>query len=313
MEKEKKYLIVVAGPTAIGKTALAIQVAKHYHTEILSADSRQFYKELNIGVAKPAKHELASVPHHFVGHISIHQNYTAADFERDAIEKLNSLYQQHNVVVLAGGSGLFINAVLNGLDNLPSDESIRELLNKRIKNEGITSLVEQLKQLDIVSYNSIDINNPHRVIRALEICLVSGKKASELKKQNTITRAFTPIKIVLNTDRGLLYERINTRVDVMLDAGLIDEAKGLLPYKHRNALQTVGYKELFDYYDGTIPLEKAIELIKQHTRNYAKRQITWFKKDKDYKWFNPSELEDVLDYCDGQKLKHKKSPDKQGF
>lgn len=300
MEKEKKYLIVVAGPTAIGKTALAIQIAKHYHTEILSADSRQFYKELNIGVAKPSTQELESVPHHFVGNISIHQNYTAADFERDAIGKLDTLYQQHNIVVLAGGSGLFINAVLNGLDNLPSDENIRELLNKRIKNEGIASLAEQLKQLDIVSYNSIDINNPHRVIRALEICLASGKKASDLKKQNTITRAFTPIKIVLNTDRELLYKRINARADTMFDAGLVDEVKGLLPYKHLNALQTVGYKELFEYFDDTIPLEKAIELIKQHTRNYAKRQITWFKKDKDYKWFNPSELEHILNYCDAR-------------
>lgn len=297
---KNKYLIVVAGATAIGKTALAIQIAKHYSTEILSADSRQFYKELNIGVARPSVKELAAAPHHFISHISIHQHYTAADFERDGLDKLDTLLKKHNVVVLTGGSGLFINALLNGLDNLPSDDTIREELNQRYKTEGFSPLTTLLKQLDSETYNSIAIDNPRRVIRALEICLASGEKASTLKIQNTIPRNFTPIKIVLNTERKLLYNRINTRVDRMLEEGLIDEVKTLLPDKELNALQTVGYKELFDYFDESISLERAIELIKQHTRNYAKRQITWFKKDDSYKWFAPTQLEEVLQYCENQ-------------
>ena len=297
MKSTNKYLVVVAGPTAIGKTAVAIKIAQHFSTEILSADSRQFYKELNIGVARPSIAELATIKHHFIGHISINDTYTAGDFEKAALNKLEQLFQKHDIVVLAGGSGLFINALLNGLDNLPRDEKIRETLNTRQANEGIEALAKQLKTLDIDEYNSISLSNPRRIIRSLEICLASGEKASTLKKQNTLPRNFSSIKIALNTDRQLLYTKINNRVDIMLKNGLIDEVQHLLPYKHLNALQTVGYKELFEYFDGELDLEKAIELIKQHTRNYAKRQLTWFRKDDSYKWFEPQQLQDIVSYC----------------
>jgi tRNA dimethylallyltransferase len=297
LKSTNKYLIVVAGPTAIGKTAVAIKIAQHFSTEILSADSRQFYKELNIGVARPSIAELATIKHHFIGHISINDTYTAGDFEKAALNKLEQLFQKHDIVVLAGGSGLFINALLNGLDNLPRDEKIRETLNTRQVNEGIEALAKQLKTLDIDEYNSISLSNPRRIIRSLEICLASGEKASTLKKQNTLPRNFSPIKIALNTDRQLLYTKINNRVDIMLKNGLIDEVQHLLPYKHLNALQTVGYKELFEYFEGELDLEKAIELIKQHTRNYAKRQLTWFRKDDSYKWFEPQQLQDIVSYC----------------
>jgi tRNA dimethylallyltransferase len=297
LKSTNKYLVVVAGPTAIGKTAVAIKIAQHFSTEILSADSRQFYKELNIGVARPSIAELAAIKHHFIGHISINDTYTAGDFEKAALNKLEQLFQKHDIVVLAGGSGLFINALLNGLDNLPRDEKIRETLNTRQANEGIEALAKQLKTLDIDEYNSISLSNPRRIIRSLEICLASGEKASTFKKQNTLPRNFSSIKIALNTDRQLLYTKINNRVDIMLKNGLIDEVQQLLPYRHLNALQTVGYKELFEYFEGELDLEKAIELIKQHTRNYAKRQLTWFRKDDSYKWFEPQQLQDIVSYC----------------
>lgn len=292
----KKYLIVVAGPTAVGKTAAAIQIAQQLGTEIISADSRQFYSELNIGVARPSEEELSAVKHHFIGHISITTPYTAADFEKDALAVLSQLFTSHNYVVMAGGSGLFINALLNGLDDLPSDEELREQLSRRLEAEGLEVLAEQLKQLDIESYSTIDINNPRRVIRALEICLASGKKASELRKNSTTQRDFTPIKIALNLDRELLYTRINQRVDVMINTGLLKEVEGLLPHRNLNSLQTVGYKELFDYFDGNASLNEAVDLIKQHTRNYAKRQLTWFRKDTDYYWFEPTQTDKMLQH-----------------
>lgn len=292
----KKYLIVVAGPTAVGKTAAAIQIAKKLGTEIISADSRQFYSELNIGVARPSEDELRTVKHHFIGHISITTPYTAADFEKDALAVLSQLFTSHNYVVVAGGSGLFINALINGLDDLPSDEELRKQLSQRLEAEGLEVLTEQLKQLDIESYSTIDINNPRRVIRALEICLVSGKKASELRKNSTIQRDFTPIKIALNLDRELLYSRINQRVDVMMNTGLLKEVEGLLPHRSLNSLQTVGYKELFDYFEGNTSLNEAIDLIKQHSRNYAKRQLTWFRKDTDYHWFEPTQTDKMLQH-----------------
>ena len=288
----------MAGPTAIGKTALAIQLAQHYTTEIISADSRQFYRELNIGVAKPSTDELSAAPHHCIGHIGIQQHYTAGDFERETLQLLNSLYTKHDVVILVGGSGLFINALLNGLDDLPSDERIREELNLRYQNEGLELLAQQLRELDEECYNTMDTNNPRRVIRALEICLASGQKASALRNNASASRKFTPIKIALNTNRETLYQRINKRVDEMMAIGLEDEVKNLLPYKELNALQTVGYKELFDYFDGNTSLKQAIELIQQHTRNYAKRQLTWFRKDSDYTWFTPDDLKGVIDYID---------------
>lgn len=298
----KKYLIVVAGPTAVGKTAAAIQIARQLGTEIISADSRQFYSELDIGVARPSDEELQAVKHHFIGHISIHTPYTAADFEKDALTTLSQLFNAHNYVVVAGGSGLFINALLNGLDDLPSDEAVRQQLTQQFETEGLENLTEQLKQLDSESYSTIDINNPRRVIRALEICIVSGKKASELRINNTTQRNFTPIRIALNLNRELLYNRINQRVDIMMKEGLLKEVEGLLPYRGLNSLQTVGYKELFDYFDGKDQLTEAVELIKQHTRNYAKRQLTWFRKDTGYHWFEPTQIDEMLRYIESVSL-----------
>lgn len=299
MKATNKYLVVIAGPTAVGKTAMAVQVANHFATEIISADSRQFYSELDIGVAKPSAVELSAVQHHFIGHIPVSQNYTAADFEKDATEKLAELYKSHSIVVLTGGSGLFIDAVLKGLDPLPVNTEIRAQLEEKLAREGLDNLTAQLKELDPESWNTVDLNNPRRVIRALEICL-SGEKPSEKRSGVQKQRDFTPVKIVLNTDRESLYNRINRRVDVMMQNGLLDEVKSLLPYRHLNALQTVGYQELFDYLDGTITLENAVELIKQHTRNYAKRQLTWFRKDKDHAWFEPDDLAAILQYINNK-------------
>lgn len=295
MDANTQTLIVIAGPTAIGKTALAIQLAKIFDTEIISADSRQFYKELNIGVAKPSPDELASVPHHFIGHISIDTPYTVADYEKDVLVTLENLYKKRKVVILAGGSGLFIDAVVNGLDAMPDKNlEVRETLNNRLEQEGIDGLLTQLEKLDKPTFDTIDKSNPRRVIRALEICISSGKKASEFLQKQHVQRPFETIKIVLDTEREALYNKINQRVDVMMQQGLMAEAQSLISYQNLNALHTVGYKELFEYLEGKQTLEKAIELIKQHTRNYAKRQLTWFRKDSSYTWFSPSQTDEIV-------------------
>lgn len=274
---------------------MAIELAKHFGTEIISADSRQFYKELNIGVAKPTPDELASAPHHFIGHISIDTPYTVADYEKEVLAALEHLYKKRKVVILAGGSGLFIDAVVNGLDAMPYKKNeVRETLNKQLEKEGLGSLLTQLEKLDKATFETIDKNNPRRVLRALEICISSGKKASELLQKQQVQRPFETIKIVLDTEREALYTKINQRVDVMMQQGLLAEVQSLLPYQHLNALHTVGYKELFEYIEGKQTLEKAIELIKQHTRNYAKRQLTWFRKDPSYTWFSPSQTDEIV-------------------
>ena len=280
---------------------MAIEVARHFNTEIISADSRQFYNELNIGVAKPSAEELSAVKHHFIGHIPITENYTAADFERDAVSKLSELYQIYNIVVMTGGSGLFINAVLQGFDPLPANTEIRGQLEEKLAKEGLESLTAQLNKLDPDSWSAVDLNNPRRVIRALEICL-SGEKASERRSGIQKQRDFIPIKIVLNTDREILYNRINHRVDIMMQNDLLEEVRSLLPYRHLNALQTVGYKELFDCLNGAGTLENAVDRIKQHTRNYAKRQLTWFRKDTEYNWFEPNNLAGILQYIRSKML-----------
>lgn len=250
-------------------------------------------------MARPSPRQLATVPHHFIGHISITEEYSAAQFEKDAQEKLNQLFKKYDAVIMTGGSGLFIDAVLKGFDETsPADIRIREQLNLRYKEQGLPSLTEQLKQLDPETYNTIDLNNHRRVMRALEICMVTGKPASSLKTKQPKQRDFIPVKIVLNTGREALYERINRRVDIMMQEGLLKEAEGLLPQRSLNALQTVGYRELFDYFDGKTTLENATELIKQHTRNYAKRQLTWFKKDKEYQWFEPADEQGIISYTD---------------
>lgn len=283
----KNYLITIVGATAIGKTALSIKLAQHFSTDIISCDSRQFYKEMTIGTAVPSFEELNATKHHFIQNRSIKNNYSVGQFEKDALEKLDELFLKHQVVIMVGGSGLYANAVLEGLDYFPEvNPQIRIHLNEQLLKEGLTSLQNQLKVLDIESYKSIEIENPHRLIRALEICMGTGKTYSEFKNKPKAKRNFIPIKIGLTANREIIYTRINKRVDIMMQEGLLEEAKSLYPFKNLNALQTVGYRELFDYLDGNCSLEFAVEEIKKNTRRFAKRQVTWNKKDSDIIWFD---------------------------
>ncbi|MFV0501972.1 MAG: tRNA (adenosine(37)-N6)-dimethylallyltransferase MiaA [Bacteroidales bacterium] len=282
-----KELIVISGPTAVGKTSLAINLANEINTEIISADSRQFYKELNIGVARPSQKELNSIKHHFIGHISIQDNYNAGEYEAEAIEKINSLFQKYDKLVITGGSGMYIDAITKGMDNLPNvDKSIREELNELFKDNGITPLQEELMEKDIEYYNIVDKQNHIRLIRALEIIRQTGKTFTSFRTNPKKKRDFKIKKFVLIRDREELIQRINQRVDIMVEEGLIEEARELYPFRDLNALNTVGYKELFKYFDSKISLEEAIEEIKINTRKYAKRQVTWFRKDKDYTWLS---------------------------
>lgn len=282
-----KILISITGATGIGKTKLAILLAKHLNTEIISADSRQFFKEMTIGTAVPSKEELEAAPHHFIQHKSIAEPYSVGDFEREAINKLEQLYQNHDVAVMVGGSGLYTDAVISGLDKFPKvDSSIREELNRIFEENGIITLQQKLQSLDPDYYNKVDIHNPHRLIRALEICIGSGKSYSSFLNQKKPNRGFKVINIGLMADRELIYERINQRVDAMIGDGLVDEVKTLLPLKDLNALQTVGYQELFKYFEGKWDLDFAVAEIKKNTRRFAKRQITWFKKNQDTLWLD---------------------------
>lgn len=281
------YLIVVIGPTAIGKTALAIEIAKHYNCDIISCDSRQFYTEMNIGTAVPSPVEQAAAPHHFIQNKSIHNPFSVGDFEREALETLDTLFEKNNVQVMVGGSGLFVNAVLNGLDDFPDiDPRIREQLNRDLEEKGLSYLQTQLQALDPVHYAKVAIDNPQRVTRALEVCIGTGQPYSSFLNKKENTRNFTPIIVGLEADRQKMYDRINKRVDIMMDKGLLEEAKALIPYKTHNALQTVGYRELFSYLDHEIDLPFAIEEIKKNTRRFAKRQITWFKRTENVLWFD---------------------------
>ena len=295
----RKFLIVVAGPTAVGKTTLAIQLAKQYDTEIISADSRQLFKELNIGVARPSVEELKEVKHHFIANKSIHQYFSAGEYEREVIAVLDTLFQTKDVVILCGGTGFYINAILNGFDEMPEiDERIREKLNQQYNEEGIEVLQQQLKELDEATFNSIDVQNTQRVIRALEVCIGTGQKFSSFKRKKEVQRNFIPIKIGVNVSKEQLHHNINTRVDEMMRNGFLEEAKAVYAYRKHNALQTVGYKELFDYLDGIITLNEAVDLIKLHTRQYAKRQLTFFNKYKDYTWFQPRQISAIIDFID---------------
>lgn len=281
-----KYLISIVGATAIGKTALSIQLANHFKTEIISCDSRQFFKEMTIGTAVPSKEELNAATHHFVQHISIFDNYNVGQFEKDAIAKLDELFQQHDIVIMVGGSGLYVDAVLKGLDEFPKvDPQIRSALNKQLELNGITSLQDQLLKLDPEYYKRVALGNPHRLIRALEICVGSGKPYSSFLKDKASARNFTAIKIGLTASRPIIYDRINQRVDIMLKEGLLEEATALYPHKSLNALKTVGYREIFEYLDGNWTLDFAISEIKKNTRRFAKRQGTWFRKDETTHWF----------------------------
>jgi len=282
-----KYLISIVGPTAIGKTALSIKLAQQFHTEIISADSRQFFKEMQIGTAAPNEEELAAAKHHFIHHKSINDNYNVGAFEKDALQCLETLFKTKDVVIMVGGSGLYIDAVTKGLDDFPEvDSFIRETLNSDLESKGLAYLQEQLKTLDSVSYNTIAIDNPHRVIRALEICIGTGKPYSSFLNKDKSKRDFKTITIGLTADRAIIYNRINQRVDMMMDAGLLKEVENLLPHQHLNALNTVGYKELFNYLNGDWTLDFAVSEIKKNSRRYAKRQLTWFKKDDSILWFD---------------------------
>ena len=301
MTNADKYLIVVGGPTAVGKTNLAIQLAQHFNTEILSADSRQFYKEISIGTAKPSIEELAAAPHHFIDSHPITKEFNAGQFEKAALSILEKLFQKHHIAIAVGGSGLYINALCQGLDDIPNkDPNIRVHLQTVYETEGIIALQKQLEDLDPHYYAVVDRQNPQRLMRALEVCISSGMPYSSFRKQQLQNRPFKIIKIGLNLPREQLYAQINTRVDIMMQAGLLEEAKAMHPYKHLNALQTVGYAELFDYFEGIHTLEKAVELIKQHTRNFAKRQLTWFNRDTEMLWFSPFEQEAILQHIQTQ-------------
>jgi len=292
--KNQKYLIVIIGPTAVGKTELCLQLARELQTEIITADSRQIYKELNIGTAKPSEYELAQVRHHFIGTKTIHENYTAGMFELDVIDLLNNLFQKKDKVIMTGGSGLYINAVCNGIDALPRVEpDIRNQLIKKHEKEGIESLRQKLKKIDPDYYQQVDLNNPKRLLKALEITIQTGKPYSSFLTKETKTRPFQIIKTGLYRDRKELYEQINRRVEQMIEEGLVEEVKALHQYKHLNALNTVGYKELFSYFDGKITFEEAVRLIKRNTRRYAKRQITWFSKDPEIVWLHPNEKNNI--------------------
>lgn len=294
-----KTIISIVGPTAIGKTAVAIQIGNKFNTEVISADSRQFYKEMTIGTAKPSQKELQSIPHHFINSHSIQDILSAGDFEKEALKKINELFQQHDVLILVGGSGLFVNAVLEGLDDLPkAKEGVRESLNQTYKEKGLSFIQEKLKEIDPVYYTEVDISNPQRIIRAIEVFETTGIPFSHWRKNKKTERSFKTLSIGLEMDRALLYERINQRVDDMMDAGLLKEVETLYKSKHLPALQTVGYAELFDYIENKCNLEEAVSKIKQNSRRYAKRQMTWFKRNSTTVWFEPNKLPAIINYIE---------------
>ncbi len=297
MTEKNKYLISISGPTAIGKTGLSVFLAKSIDTEIISCDSRQFFKEMKIGTAVPTAEEMEGVPHHFIGHLSIFDDYSVGDFEKDAISKIEELFKKYDRLIMVGGSGLYEKAVTDGLDEFPEiDKKFREQLNREFSESGIEKLQNELKTVDPEYYKTADIQNPVRVIRALEIFRATGRKFSSFRIGQKTERDFKLIKIGLELPREELYERINKRVDLMMETGLLEEAKQLYPNRNLNSLQTVGYRELFDYFDGKTDLETAISEIKKNSRRYAKRQLTWYRKDDRIVWFRPDEKEEILRY-----------------
>jgi len=297
---KSKYLITIIGATGIGKTDLSIKVARHFKAEIISCDSRQFYREMRIGTAVPGMKELQQVKHHFIQNRSIFEDYSVGEFERDTLLVLDQLFNEHDVVVMVGGSGLYVDAVLRGLDEFPDvDPEIRIMLKLELTENGIKPLQDRLRILDIEAYHKIDIENKQRLIRALEICLGTGKAYSSYLNIRKNQRKFNPIKIGITAEREFVYNRINKRVDNMMRDGLLDEAKELYANRDLNSLQTVGYKEIFEYLDGDLSLDEAVSEIKKNTRRFAKRQGTWFRRDKEIEWFEyPVLLNDVIDYVD---------------
>ena len=301
MTSKKNTLLVISGPTAVGKTDLCINLAKKFNTSIVSADSRQFYREMNIGTAKPSATELREIPHHFINSLSIHEDYDVRKFEDNALQTIDRLFLHQNPVILTGGSGLYIDVLTNGLDDIPQvNAGIRQELTETYNQFGIGELQSQLKILDPTYYGQVDLQNPQRLMRALEVCIGTGKPFSSFRLKRKTNRPFDVIKIALERDREELYSRINRRMDQMIAEGLFEEASLLFPYRNLNALQTVGYKEIFDYMEGNYDREEAIRLLKRNSRRYAKRQMTWLKKDNEYIWFHPSELDRITEFITDQ-------------
>lgn len=293
-----KTIIIIVGPTAVGKTALSIQLAQHFKTNIISADSRQCYRELNIGVAKPSQEELHAVKHYFINSHSIHDNINAAMFEQLALQWSNEIFARHDVAVMVGGTGLYIRAFCEGLDDIPAVQpEVRTAILNSFNEHGFPWLQEKIKAADPLFFETGETQNPQRMMRALEVVLSTGRSILSFRSAETTPRPFNMVKIGLDIPRPQLYERINKRVDVMMQEGLLKEAKDLFPHRQLNALQTVGYTELFEHLEGKITLQQATELIKQHTRNYAKRQLTWFKRDAEVNWFAPNEQDAILTLC----------------
>lgn len=301
MPSNSKFLIVLLGPTGVGKTDLSVTLSYQFDAPILSADSRQFYREMKIGTATPTPDILNAAPHHFVGNRSITDRYSCGMFELDVLNLLDDLYKTHQLAMLVGGSGLYIDSVCNGIDDFPApDSDLRKELYQQLNDCGVEGLRKQLQRLDPDYYNRVDLKNPQRMLKAIEVCIQTGRPYSSFRTQPQKVRPFIPIKIGLNRTREELYQRINDRVDAMVDAGLIAEVKGLLDYKHLNALKTVGYKEVFDYLDGKISLDEAINQIKQNSRRYAKRQLTWWARDKEITWFHPDQKEMIVEYINSR-------------
>ena len=297
--KDGRFLIVIVGPTAVGKTSLSIRLANHYHTEIISADSRQFFKELSIGTAKPTVQELSQVKHHFIDSLSIADDYDVGKYEQEAILLMGSLFEKYEVLVLTGGSGLYVKAVCEGFDELPTvDEKVRNRLNEDYAVRGLSFIQLQLKTLDPVYYAQVDLQNPQRIIRALEVCLSTGTPFSQFRKGKKKERDFNMIKIGLELERTILYQRIDERMDHMIADGLFEEAEKFYDRKYLNALQTVGYQEIYGYLDGVYDQEEAIRLLKRNSRRYAKRQLTWFKRDTGVRWFHPADENEIINYIE---------------
>lgn len=290
-------LIVLIGPTGVGKTELSLRLAEHFHTSIVSADSRQLYADLKIGTAAPTSEQLNRVPHYLVGTLKLTDYYSAARYEEEALATLDNLFRQHDTVILTGGSMMYIDAICKGIDDIPTvDTETRELMLQRYETEGLEKLCAELKLLDPEYYKIVDLKNPKRVIHALEICYMTGKTYTSFRTQQKKQRPFRIIKIGLTRDRAELYDRINRRVDIMIEEGLLEEARSVYPYRTLNSLNTVGYKEMFNYLDGTWELPFAIEKIKQNSRIYSRKQMTWFKRDKEIQWFHPEQETEILDY-----------------
>lgn len=295
--KKNKTLLIIAGPTAVGKTDLSINLAKKFKTSIVSADSRQFFKEMNIGTSKPTSEELNQIKHYFINSLSVTENYDVRKFENEALTLLDALFSGHDLIILTGGSGLYLDAISYGFDEIPTvDESIRAQLSRILEKDGMGVLQEQLLLLDPIYYAKVDLNNPQRIIRALEVCIGTGKPFSTFLEKKRVKRPFNIIKIALHREREELYDRIDSRMDQMISDGLFEEAKSLYPMRHYNALQTVGYKEIFGYMEQRYDKEEAIRLLKRNSRRYAKRQMTWFRRNGEYHWFHPSKTQEIIDF-----------------